>query len=111
MLSLLVSYQSALVILGSSAEKVGKPQWSCADSRHSVLVAEKLVLPWLFPLRLVSVYEVRVCPFKTILAAFTVLGPVTEGTPGVTLPAAIRCGDGDSVHQMQSAMLILFTYI
>ena len=38
----------------------------------------------------------------TIRAAFTVLGQVTEGTPGVTLPAAIRCGDGDIVHQMQS---------
>ncbi|ELT87999.1 hypothetical protein CAPTEDRAFT_126424 [Capitella teleta] len=61
MLSLLVSYQSALMILGNSAEmySYGTQQWFglLFGYTFGILLAERLFVPWIFPLKLTSVYE------------------------------------------------------
>jgi Na+/proline symporter len=67
MLSLMVSYQSALMILGFTAEmySYGTPQWfgSFMGYPLAILLAERLFVPWIFPLKLTSVYEVSVVSF------------------------------------------------
>ncbi|ELU01000.1 hypothetical protein CAPTEDRAFT_107400 [Capitella teleta] len=60
-LSLVVSFQSALLILGNPAEvySYGTQQWfgSLIGFTIAVLIAERLLVPWIFPLKLTSVYE------------------------------------------------------
>ncbi|ELU04804.1 hypothetical protein CAPTEDRAFT_201499 [Capitella teleta] len=61
MLSLLVSFQSALMILGNSAElySYGTQQWFGVLIGYffAILLAERLFVPWIFPLKLTSIYE------------------------------------------------------
>lgn len=62
MLSLMVSFQSALMIIGFSAEvySYGTQNWFGAliGFPLGILVAERLFVPWIFPLKLTSIYEV-----------------------------------------------------
>ncbi|ELT88103.1 hypothetical protein CAPTEDRAFT_139224 [Capitella teleta] len=61
-ISLLVSFQSAIMILGCSAEiySYGTQQWFgiLLGFTFAILLAERLFVPWIFPLQLTSVYEV-----------------------------------------------------
>ncbi|ELU06836.1 hypothetical protein CAPTEDRAFT_91192 [Capitella teleta] len=61
-LSLLVSYQSAIMVVGCSAEiySYGTQQWFgvLIGYTFAILLAERLFVPWIFPLQLTSVYEV-----------------------------------------------------
>jgi Na+/proline symporter len=62
-LSLLASYQSAIMILGNTAEMYnwGIQAWvvGLVMTVISIIIAERLFVPWLYPLKLVSVYEVQ----------------------------------------------------
>ncbi|ELT91131.1 hypothetical protein CAPTEDRAFT_97319, partial [Capitella teleta] len=60
-LSLVVSYQSAIMILGNPAEVYlyGTQQWfgSLIGYALAILLAERLLVPWIFPLQLTSIHE------------------------------------------------------
>ena len=62
MLSLLVSFQSALMILGNTAEvySYGTQQWfgTMIGFTLAILLAERLYVPWMYPLKLTSINEV-----------------------------------------------------
>ena len=64
MLSLLVSFQSAILIVGYTAEIYlrGSQLWlgSIIFMSLAILIAERLIVPWLYPLRLTSVFEVGI---------------------------------------------------
>jgi len=61
-LSLFVSFQSAVMMLGFTAEMyvhgVQFMIWAPAGYVLSTLLVERLVIPWIFPLQLVSVNDV-----------------------------------------------------
>ena len=63
MLSLLVSHQSAIMILGNAAEMYTRGSlawlWMSISFLFSVFICERIVIPWLYPLGLTSIYEVR----------------------------------------------------
>ena len=61
-ISLVVSYMSALLIIGATAEVYN---WGIhmaivvsISYGLAMFIAERLVVPWLYPLKLVSVFEV-----------------------------------------------------
>ncbi|ELT96721.1 hypothetical protein CAPTEDRAFT_196632 [Capitella teleta] len=60
-LSLVVSYQSVIMILGNPAEVYlyGTQQWfgSLVGYALAILLAERLLVPWIFPLQLISVHK------------------------------------------------------
>ena len=62
MLSLVASYTSAISIIGSTAEMYnwGIQAWplGAVGTLGTSLIAERLIVPWIFPLKLVSSYEV-----------------------------------------------------
>ena len=61
-ISTLASYMSAIAVLGMTAEMYmfGSQMWLWAIICFSValLLAERLAVPWLYPLKLTSVFEV-----------------------------------------------------
>jgi len=61
-MSLFVSYQSAITILGSSAEMylfgVQYLVCGCVSYAVAILIAERLMIPWIYPMKLVSVNDV-----------------------------------------------------
>ena len=63
MLSLVMTFISALKILGGVAEMYGNGVsfycWYTIGLSAGMLTVERLVIPWLFPLKLTSVFEVR----------------------------------------------------
>jgi len=63
-LSLFVSFQSAIVILGTTAEMyMYGVQWLVWEPISIVLcnlLTERFIIPWLYPLKLVSVNDVSV---------------------------------------------------
>jgi Na+/proline symporter len=62
-ISMFVSFQSAIMILGSTAEMyeygVQFLVWTPVSYFLSILIAERLIVPWIFPLKLVSINDVR----------------------------------------------------
>ena len=62
-LSMVMSYMSAIMIIGSTAEvyNYGLEHWFWYVPGGAIgsLLAERIVVPWIYPLQLVSVYEVR----------------------------------------------------
>ncbi|ELT93102.1 hypothetical protein CAPTEDRAFT_117036 [Capitella teleta] len=84
-LSLLVSYQSAIMIVGCSAEiySYGTQQWFgvLIGYTFAILLAERLFVPWIFPLQLTSVYEYLQLRFSSKLVR--VLGAVLGITSGM----------------------------
>ena len=62
MMSLLVSFQSAIMILGNPAEiyMYGTQAWLgyCIGFILALTAAERLVIPWMYPLHLTSINEV-----------------------------------------------------
>ena len=64
-ISLFVSFQSAIVILGASAEMylfgILFLIWGCASFAVAIFIAERLLLPWIYHLKLVSVNDVCIC--------------------------------------------------
>ena len=64
MLSLLASNVSAITIVGYTAEMYdyGIGQWylGVINTLLTTLLAERFIVPWMFPLKLTSSYEVRV---------------------------------------------------
>ena len=62
MMSLLASYQSAIMILGATAEMYnwGIQAWviGVIATVLSIFLAERLFVPWIYPLKLTSTYEV-----------------------------------------------------
>ena len=62
-LSLVASFQSAIIILGSTAEMYnwGYAAWPLNLSVIilSLIITERIIVPWLYPLKITSVYEVR----------------------------------------------------
>ena len=62
MLSLVVSYQSAIMILGTPAEMFihGIQAWPMRMLSFCITIpiVERLIVPWLYPLRLTSIFEV-----------------------------------------------------
>ena len=67
MLSLLVSYQSAIMILGHVSEMYTRGSqawlWECIGFTISIVLAERIFVPFLYPLKLTSVNEVN---FRTM---------------------------------------------
>ena len=63
-MSLFVSYQSALLILGAPTDTymfgVTFLFWGCASFIIGVILAERLFVPWIYPLKLVSVNDVSI---------------------------------------------------
>jgi Na+/proline symporter len=61
-LSLFVSFKSAIMILGLTSEMytfgIQYMIWGCVASAVSILIAERLFVPWLYPLKLVSINDV-----------------------------------------------------
>ncbi|ELU08939.1 hypothetical protein CAPTEDRAFT_178364 [Capitella teleta] len=61
MVSLFVSYQSAIAILGNAAEVFTKGTlmwlWASIAYSLSLILAERVFVPWIYPLGLTSVYE------------------------------------------------------
>jgi len=61
-ISLLVTFQSAITLLGGPAEVysygIQYIIFSSVAIAPSIFIAERLIVPWLYPLKLVSVYEV-----------------------------------------------------
>ena len=68
-LSMFVSFKSAVMILGLTAEMytfgVQYMIWGCVASAISLFIAERLFVPWLYPLKLISINDVsiRACAF------------------------------------------------
>ena len=66
-LSLFVSFQSAIAILGTTAEMysygVQLMVMGPISALIGIAVVERLFVPWMFRMKLVSVNEVRVCLF------------------------------------------------
>jgi Na+/proline symporter len=62
-ISMFVSLQSAIMILGSTAEMyeygVQFLVWTPVSYFLSILITERLIVPWIFPLKLVSINDVR----------------------------------------------------
>ncbi|ELU01005.1 hypothetical protein CAPTEDRAFT_107392 [Capitella teleta] len=102
MLSLLVSILSAAVILGSSAEvySYGTQQWFVClfGITVAIVLVERLIVPWIFPLKLTSVSEYLQLRYSSrlvrVVGAFLVIacGVLFIGTsiyaPSLALEAA-----------------------
>ena len=62
-ISLLVSYQSAIMIIGGTAEIYtgGVQAWimSLIYFPLATIIVQWLIVPWVFPLKLTSVYKVK----------------------------------------------------
>ena len=63
-ISLCVSYQSAIMILGYTVEMyqygIQYLVWEPVAYILAILLAERLALPWIYPLKLVSINDVRI---------------------------------------------------
>jgi len=63
-MSLFVSYQSALLILGAPTETymfgIAFLMWGCVSFTIAVVLAERLFVPWIYPLKLVSINDVSI---------------------------------------------------
>ena len=63
-ISLFVSFISAITILGSPVEMyqygIQYLFWTPVSFGLAILLAERLVLPWIYPLKLVSINDVRI---------------------------------------------------
>ena len=61
-MSLFVSFQSAILILGATAEmyQFGAQYWVWCTISFTValIVTERLLIPWIYPLKLVSINDV-----------------------------------------------------
>ena len=61
-ISLLVSFQSAIMVLGLTAEMyqygIQWLIWAPVGLTMTILVSERLVIPWIYPLQLVSINDV-----------------------------------------------------
>ena len=70
-MSLVMSYLSALTILGGVAEMYTHGVyfycWYFVGFMCAMITVERMIVPWLFPLRLVSVYEVGSFHNSTLL--------------------------------------------
>jgi Na+/proline symporter len=62
-ISMFVSFQSAIMILGSTAEMyqygVQYLVWTPVSFAAAIIITERLIVPWIFPLKLVSINDVR----------------------------------------------------
>jgi Na+/proline symporter len=62
-ISMFVSFQSAIMILGLTAEMyqygIQYLVWAPVSYALAILITERLVIPWIFPLKLVSINDVR----------------------------------------------------
>jgi len=75
--SLLVSYQSAVMVLGLAAEMyqygIQYVVWTPVGFLITMIVSERLVVPWIYPLQLVSINDVRIslytCAFIPLAAS------------------------------------------
>ena len=68
-LSLVVSFISALIILGSTTEIYmwGTQWWITTNVATvvSIIITERVIIPWLYPLKLTSVFEVNLLSRKS----------------------------------------------
>jgi Na+/proline symporter len=73
-MSLFVSFQSAIVILGTTAEMyqfgVQYLIWEPIAVSLAILMTERLMVPWIFPLKLISINDVSACTFCRCLAVW-----------------------------------------
>jgi len=63
-LSLFVSFQSAILILGATAEMylygIQYMVWTPVSFTLATILVERLMVPWIYPLKLVSINDVSV---------------------------------------------------
>src|SRR6218665_835824 len=61
-LSMIVSYQSSILLLGMTAEMYSYgaqySAYSCVCIALAVIFVERIIVPWLYPLKLISIFDV-----------------------------------------------------
>jgi hypothetical protein len=93
-MSLFVSYQSAIVILGTTAEmyQFGAQYllWQPVALSLATLLSERLFIPWIYPLKLVSINDVSV--FLKVVIPFQLnnIGVILPDPHRITLKFAAK---------------------